>query len=191
MRLYKTLRKKKAAWDPTWPTLEHCMPAVYRATTGVLEELDRVQDRFLKAVDLNPANALLRFNLAPLQTRRDMAMLGAIHRTVLGEGPPHFQRWFVRVPRKDHGHNTRAQEKLHSKQLFDFLEQRDTELLRRSVLGLVRVYNRLPQEAVDKPSVKAFQRWLQDFVRGKAALKKRDWVNCLNLRKRSFKQTRA
>ena len=38
--------------------------------------------------------ALHEFNLAPLESRRDMAMLGLIHRTLLGQGPPQFQQWF-------------------------------------------------------------------------------------------------
>ena len=32
-------------------------------------------------------NALTSFNLAPVASRRDVAMLGAIHRVVLGEAP--------------------------------------------------------------------------------------------------------
>eukprot|EP00969_Alexandrium_andersonii_P029728 1298020-Alexandrium_andersonii.AAC.1 len=32
--------------------------------------------------------ALFRFRLAPLATRRDIALLGLVHRTVLGQGPP-------------------------------------------------------------------------------------------------------
>ena len=41
--------------------------------------------------------ALLNFNLAPLATRRDIGMLGVIHRTALGKGPSqlkqHFKPW--------------------------------------------------------------------------------------------------
>ena len=38
------------------------------------------------------------FNLAPLETRRDVAILGLIHRTVLGCGPRHFASMFRLSP---------------------------------------------------------------------------------------------
>ena len=76
------------------PTLEFCIPAVYHCTATVLDQVDRVQRRFLREVGLTEEQALHHHNLAPLQTRRDMAMLGLIHRTVLNEGPPQFQQWF-------------------------------------------------------------------------------------------------
>ena len=40
--------------------------------------------------------ALIHFSLAPLECRRDMAMLGFIHRIALGKGPPPFQQFFVK-----------------------------------------------------------------------------------------------
>ena len=70
------------------PTLEFGTPAVYHCTDSVLEQVDRVQRRFLRETGLTEEEALLKYHLAPLQTRRDIAMLGLIHRTVLGLGPP-------------------------------------------------------------------------------------------------------
>ena len=64
------------------PTLEFSTPVVCHCTVTALEDLDRVQRRFLREVGLSPEEALLEYNLAPLQTRRDIAMLGLIHRTV-------------------------------------------------------------------------------------------------------------
>ena len=49
----------------------------------------------LKAANLTKEIALLNFGLAPLDSRRDVAMLGLIHRTVLGLGPTHFKKFFV------------------------------------------------------------------------------------------------
>ena len=40
-------------------------------------------------------DALRSFRLAPLRVRRDIALLGLIHRTVLGRGPKQFQELFV------------------------------------------------------------------------------------------------
>ena len=53
--------------------------------------------------------ALFHFNLAPLETRRDIAQLGVIHRAALRKGPNHLHNFFMRA-RSFSG---------HSKQVFD------------------------------------------------------------------------
>ena len=147
------------------PTLEFPTAAIYHCTDTALSLLDRVQKRFLRAVGLTEKEALLQYNLGPLQTRRDVALLGVIHRALLGEGPVHFQRWFFKATGEGHSYETRLKTGRHSKQLFDYLTGDHTELLRRSPLGLTKVYNQLPQRAVDKHTVKAFQKWLQKEVK--------------------------
>ena len=69
---------------------EYRTSAVYHASNSLPEQIDKVQDRLLRAGGLSRENALFEFNLAPLNARRDMAMLGLIHRCVLGVGPEHF-----------------------------------------------------------------------------------------------------
>ena len=76
--------------------LEYRTPAIYHATRNVLEKLDAVQTRFHRDVGVNDATALLEFNLAPLCMRRDIAMLGMLHRAALGEGPPQLKELFCR-----------------------------------------------------------------------------------------------
>ena len=94
-----------------------------------------------------------------------MAALGLIHRTVLGVGPPHFRSWFFPATGPSHSYATRLQARRHSKQLHDYLQGNHTELFRRSLLGQVRVYNNLPQAAVDAPTVCTFQRHLQNLLK--------------------------
>jgi len=74
--------------------IEYRTPAIYHATDTVLQSLDGVQQKLLKVVGCTELEALLHFNLAPLETRRDVAMLGLVHRTVLEKEPGHFQRFF-------------------------------------------------------------------------------------------------
>ena len=74
--------------------LEYRTAAVYHATDTLLKPLNELQDKLLRVVGCTDVEALVHWNLAPLEARRDMAMLGLIHRTVLGEGPAHFQRFF-------------------------------------------------------------------------------------------------
>ena len=64
--------------------IEYRTPAIYHATDTVLKKLDKVQQHFLRQVGLTEKDALLKWNSVPLATRRDVAMLGLIHRTVIG-----------------------------------------------------------------------------------------------------------
>ena len=64
-----------------------------------LAGIDAVQTRFLRECGLSDEDALLHFNLAPLEARRDIAMLGFKHRSVLGYGPRHFGHDLVFGPR--------------------------------------------------------------------------------------------
>ena len=57
-----------------------------------------VQRRFLAEVGVNETTALLEFSLAPLAMRRDIAMLGVLHRAALGQCPPHLREMCQRRP---------------------------------------------------------------------------------------------
>ena len=78
--------------------VEYRTPAVCHAASTILAGIDAVQRRFLRVCCLTQEDALMFFNLAPLETRRDMAMLGLIHRKVLGCGPRHFASMFRLAP---------------------------------------------------------------------------------------------
>ena len=135
------------------PMLEFPTPAIYHACNTCLAKLDKVQKRFLREVSLTTEDSFLYFNLAPLQTRRGIAGLGIVHRTVLDQGPPYFKRWFVPSRKVLHCHRTRLQEGRHNRQLHDYLNGEHNELVRRSLLSLPQVYNCLRQEVVNAKSV--------------------------------------
>ena len=116
---------------------------------------------------LAEVDALLHFNLAPLNSCRDIAGLGLIHRAVLGKGPPHFQKWFF-LRNVAPAYSTRHQEAKHNKQVHEYVDGNHTELLRRSLLGHTRVYNGLTQAMVDSKTVKVFQKKLQERLKEKA-----------------------
>ena len=130
--------------------LEYRTPAIYHATRAILRRLDYVQTRFLKDVGVDEVTALLNFHLAPLGTRRDIAMLGLIHRTALGKGPAQFREFFKKDP--------------CSKDLHDPRKDFKAPITKRSALGLVAVYNMLPPGVLVAKSVSAFQRGLQECV---------------------------
>ena len=78
---------------------EYRTSAVYHASTSVLDKIDKIQDKMLKIAGSTEIEALLVHNLAPLKTRRDIAMLGVIHRAALGQGPAQLQHFFHQVTR--------------------------------------------------------------------------------------------
>ena len=74
--------------------IEYRTTAIYHACQHSLDALERVQDKLLEATGMTRLDVLINCNLAPLATRRDIALLGLIHRTVLGHGPAHFSDFF-------------------------------------------------------------------------------------------------
>ena len=154
--------------------VEYRTAALYHATDTVLKPLDDVQTRFLRALDCTELEALTVYNLAPLAARRDIAMLGVIHRTVLGKGPKHFQAFF-KQKQQQKARTTRLADRRHHKQLEDPRQGCFPELLRRSALGLIAVYNLLPKELVEEKTVKGFQTELQALLKKRAEAGHENW----------------
>ena len=95
--------------------------------------------------------ALMQFNLAPLELRRDIAMLGLLHRAAIRKGPPQLQTMFKR--------------RVGSYLLHDPYENSRPPLARRSAWGLIPIYNRLGSGAQSIATVKDFQFYLIERVR--------------------------
>ena len=74
--------------------IEYRTAAIYHATGAILRPLDRFQRRFISNLGITGEEALIAFNLAWLEARRDMAMLGLIHRAAVGQGPIQLQTLF-------------------------------------------------------------------------------------------------
>jgi hypothetical protein len=147
--------------------LEYRTPAIYHAKREVLDKVDRVQSKFLKTCNIDDITALMEFNLAPLAARRDMAMLGVIHRAAIGKGPQHFKDHF----RIECGHR-----------LCDPRRTYTGQLIARSALGLVAVYNFLPEDITSAKNVKVFQSGLQSLLKRRAKEGANDWVQTFSPR---------
>ena len=154
--------------------------AIYHACDTVLAPLDQFQNRCLRELGISVEDALFHFNLAPRQSRRDMAMPGFLHRTALGKGPEHFQAVFkLSIAER---HSTRSGSKQHSRQLLDIRKGHYLEIERRSALGLIWVYNRLPVAIVRHESVKEFQRALQILLKERLTSGCADWIGTFSPR---------
>ncbi len=146
--------------------IEYRTPGIYHACDSHLCVLDRLQESFLRDISVDVESAFLQHNLAPLSTRRDIAMLGVIHRAVLGKGPPQFKRFFHCELVPSRHLNTRLSSRMHSRRVHEYTHGRYLDIVKRSALGLASVYNILPGDIVAIDSVCGFQRGLQELVRG-------------------------
>ena len=132
--------------------IEYRTAAIYHALREILARLDNIQTKFLQDAGVTAEEALMEFNLAPLAMRRDIAMLGLIHRAALGKGPPQLRQLIKRRP--------------GSCMIVDPYENVTRRpIIRRSMWGLVPVYNRLGSAAQSKQTVKDFQTGLQERVK--------------------------
>ena len=81
-----------------WSVMEYSNGCILHTTGSQLERLDSVQRRFLHGLQINEEIAFQQFNLAPPILRRDIGMLGLLHKIVLGLAHPAFSVLFPRYP---------------------------------------------------------------------------------------------
>ena len=166
--------------------IEYRTAGIHFASTSVLKEVDEVQTRFLRELELTEESALMNFNLAPLSTRRDIAMLGVIHRAALREGPQQLWKFFrLALPASSNARNSRHRS-VHSMRLEEWPAGRNLDIIRRSALGSIRVYNLLPADVVLHKTVKQFQQALSGLVKDRVVAGDSRWRNLLSPRHALF-----
>ena len=156
--------------------IEYRNSVIGHASSSVLAPLDNVLSRFLSSLHIDAIQALMYFNLAPLHCRRDIGMLGVIHRSVLGLGPSCFSCFFRPSPSPPAVRRRRV----HSRQLVEPPFTAPDYVL-HSAIGMVRVYNLLPEFVVRARSVPTFQSRLQRLLRERA-VQCDDWERTFSCR---------
>ena len=146
--------------------IESGTPGFFHAAALILDCINKIQRRFLRAVGLSEESALLGYRLAPLQTRRCIGILGFLHRVVLGQVSAQISDLFPMAPEIAFPDNISARARggvcaRHTKQLVDRIQASSNDKFRHSIFGMVQCYNSLPQTALDQPTVSLFQRSLQ------------------------------
>ena len=159
--------------------IESRTAGIAHASSTALAPLDNVQKHFLRQLGITDIEAATVHRLIPLSSRRDVAMLGVIHRSGLGRGPPSVSVFFPpgRIPER----RTRVT-RCHSKPVADFTEFLPQDYIARSALGYAPVYNLLPERIVQATCVKQFQCLLQRLVIDRAAGGAADWQCTLSSR---------
>lgn len=112
--------------------VEGSIGAIYHASTSLLRKVEGVQASFLHAIGLSASEAFLVYNLAPLQLRRDIAILGVLFEVANGLAHPEFAALFPFDVRMRSWH-TRLDESRHNKQLLDLCNDSYSEMMNRSI----------------------------------------------------------
>ena len=107
------------------------------------------QDKLLEEVGISPAEALVDFNLGPLNTRRDIAMMGLLHRIVHGAAPKELTELFRPVAVLPFPRCLRNPGLVHTRLLDDPIDGTHSSMMGRSIIGLIYSFNMLPQKIVD------------------------------------------
>ena len=165
--------------------IEYRTAAIYHACETSLSQVDAIQRQFLDHFGISDEAALMEFNLAPLNTRRDIAMLGLIHRSVIGAGCPQFSRFFVVRPGPHPpGRHKRQLKEYRNGDVTDYMfpNSKPADYVMRSALGLTTVYNLLPAEIVEAKSTAAFQSRLQKLVKDECRRSRKTWETLLSPR---------
>jgi hypothetical protein len=142
--------------------LELSIGAIYHAADSHFAIWDNMQHMFLRELGVTVDEAFLTYNLAPLRLRRDIAVLGMLHRIQLGEAHEDFSKVFE----PDHHVRTTATRhnaRRHQRQFREVWGR--TDFFNRSIFSAVCVYNVLPADIVEAKSVKTFQSLLTKQAR--------------------------
>ena len=163
-----------------WSKVEYHTAAIYHCSQILINKMDQIQRTFLHELQITDENAFLEFNFAPLNLRRDIALLGFLHKRVLGLAHPSFNSLFPFAPARSSRYPTRIEQ--HNKQLDDHnhIAQFREMLWKKSIFGLILVYNKLPQQYIDITNITDFQSLLTDHAREQCSFKSPRWRICLN-----------
>ena len=126
-------------------------------------------------MDITDEQALVEHSLALLAMRRHISLLGLLHKIVLGQAPAPIEHLFSRKTSNLRDFGIDSGVSRHDRQLHDPIEPGHSPMIRRSVFGMIRIYNSLPQRTVSLQSVKSFQRALQKRARDSATDATVDW----------------
>ena len=119
---------------------------------------------------------MLDFNLAPVRTRRDIAMLVLLHRTQIGTAPPCISAFFPRATNTlfEYGFNGSVR---HERQIQCQIEPGSTASFCRCLFGLVRVYNNLLANVVQVNIVSFFKWHLHNLMKTSASNNDPAWFS--------------
>ena len=143
-----------------WSSLEGATPAIAHATFTLLDNIDRVQRKFLRFIGMPWDVAFVEYKLAPLALRRRIALMGLIHRCATGQAPRKLCAMFP-LDGRSNVNRTRRANRYHNLRLVDRIDGTQCTITQRSIYGLIKFYNILPQNVVKNKNPRHLQGYLQ------------------------------
>ena len=102
-------------------------------------------------------------------------MLGLLFKVATGIAPTPIQKLFdLRLASLDQ-HGFLGRPTNHDKQIMDPVAFNHPVIIKRSIFGLIRVFNGLPQSTVDAKTTRVFQKRLQSMAKAAVRNGREDW----------------
>ena len=127
---------------------------IFHACSSQLDRLDRCQKHFVENLGSTEEAAFINNNFAPPVLRRNIDILGLIHKRVLDLSHSDFEQL---LPWRSQ-YFGQVREDRHTKQLYNHALEVHFQvgLLRRSIFAMTDVYKMLPQYVTDSVSMSVF-----------------------------------
>ena len=151
-----------------WSKTEYRNGTILHAPPSQLARIDAMQRGFLKELHISEDDAFLNFNFAPPVLRRDIGILGLLHKRVLGLAHVSFEELFPFRHDNLMGHDKQIETSFH-------LITCRPALFFRSIFAMAMVYNRLPQWLIDFKTISSFQANLTGIAKNRCRLGIDDW----------------
>lgn len=156
-----------------WVLTEYSNGDLILAAPCQLRHLDKLQRWYLHELGISDQDAFVNHNFAPPTLRRNIGLLGFLHKRVLGECHPALCQALPFGPA-----DIVARYHTNHLETFSGLVNYQSRLYQRSLYAYTRVYNRLPQTLADAPSVSSFQARLTHLAKQRATNAHEDWRRC-------------
>ena len=100
-------------------------------------------------------------------------MLGLIYKIYHGRAQAKFNELFTKEGMPEYHRRQSLRRPRHNKQLYDICNESRSDLMHRSIFGMITVWNRLPERVVNADSVVIFQKLLTADARNKSRAQER------------------
>ena len=157
-----------------WSLIEINIGGYFHAAASLLDKIDAVQNKFVHELGLSTAQAFLDYNFPPPKLRRNIGVLGLLHKRVIGKCHPSFE---VLLPWRS-SYFSEPRGFGHDKQLYghNIEVTHHQAIYNRSIFAMTDIYNNLPQYVVDAFSVSDFQKQVTQIARKRCEDGNAEWA---------------
>ena len=151
-----------------WNLIEYHNGVIQHACASQLQRIDSMQRGYVHELHLTEQSAFIHYNFAPPSLRRDIGLLGFLHKRILEQCHETIIGFFPRKPHTSPWHDKQL-ESYSSMCMYRW------GLYERSIFHMVHVYNRLPQDVVNIDSISGFQACLTSMAKRRCNAGAANW----------------